>query len=135
MSQTAGKLENISKQYRLGVVGTDTLSRELNRWYARIRDKTDPSLKIGQENILTESIIGKEILIEACICTPTEVCEKRDTKGLYAKARRGEIKNFTGISSPFEVPLAPDIDVNTAELTLEESTDKILDFLIKEITV
>ncbi len=83
---------------------------------------------------MAKSIIGKENLIEVYVSTPIEVCEKRDTKGLYAKARRGEIKNFTGISSPFEVPVAPDIVVNTAELTLKESTQKILDFLIKEIS-
>ena len=84
---------------------------------------------------MAKSIIGKEDLIEVYVSTPIEVCEQRDTKGLYAKARRGEIKNFTGISSPFETPLKPDIEVNTAELTLEEGTQKILDFLIKEITL
>lgn len=84
---------------------------------------------------MAKSIIGKENLIEVYVSTPIEVCESRDTKGLYAKARKGEIKNFTGISSPFEVPKNPDIVVNTAELNLEESTQKILDFLIKEITL
>ncbi len=84
---------------------------------------------------MAKSIIGKESLIEVYVSTPIEICEQRDTKGLYAKARKGEIKNFTGISSPFEVPENPDIIVNTAELTLEESTQKILDFLIKEITL
>ncbi len=84
---------------------------------------------------MAKSIIGKEGLIEVYVSTPIEICEQRDTKGLYAKARKGEIKNFTGISSPFEVPENPDIIVNTAELTLEESTQKILDFLIKEITL
>lgn len=84
---------------------------------------------------MAKSIIGKENLIEVYVSTPIEVCESRDTKGLYAKARKGEIKNFTGISSPFEVPKNPDIVVNTAELNLEESTQKILAFLIKEITL
>ena len=84
---------------------------------------------------MAKSIISKENLIEVYVSTPIEICEQRDTKGLYAKARKGEIKNFTGISSPFEVPENPDIIVNTAELTLEESTQKILDFLIKEITL
>ncbi|MCD4795158.1 MAG: adenylyl-sulfate kinase [Bacteroidales bacterium] len=82
---------------------------------------------------MAKSIISKENLIEVYVSTPIEICEQRDTKGLYAKARKGEIKNFTGISSPFEVPENPDIIVNTAELTLEESTQKILDFLIKKI--
>ena len=54
MSDTAIKSVNISKQYRLGVVGTGTLSHDLNRWFARIRGKEDPSLKIGQSNLLAE---------------------------------------------------------------------------------
>ncbi len=83
---------------------------------------------------MAKSIIGKENLIEVFVSTPIEVCEQRDIKGLYAKARKGEIKNFTGISSPFEIPENPDIIVNTDELTLEESTKKILDFLLNEIT-
>lgn len=82
---------------------------------------------------MAKSIIGKDDLIEVYISTPIEICEKRDTKGLYAKARRGEIKNFTGISSPFEAPIKPDIEVNTAELSLEEGTQKILDYLLGEI--
>ena len=83
---------------------------------------------------MAKSILGKENLIEVFVSTPIEVCEQRDTKGLYAKARSGELKNFTGISSPFEIPKHPDIIVNTDELTLKESTQKILDFLLKEIT-
>jgi adenylylsulfate kinase-like enzyme len=67
------------------------------------------------------------------VSTPIEVCEKRDTKGLYEKARKGEIKNFTGISSPFDAPENPDISVNTGELSLQESTQKILDFLLSKI--
>jgi len=83
---------------------------------------------------LAKSIIGKENLIEVFVSTPIEICEQRDIKGLYAKARKGEIKNFTGISSPFENPENPDIIVNTGELTLEQSTQKILNYLLKEIT-
>ena len=83
---------------------------------------------------MAKSIIGKENLIEVFVSTPIEVCEKRDIKGLYAKARSGELKNFTGISSPFEIPEKPDITVNTAELSLEESTQKILAVLLPKIT-
>ncbi len=83
---------------------------------------------------MAKSIIGRDNLIEVYVSTPIEVCEQRDTKGLYAKARKGEIKNFTGISSPFDIPKKPDIIVNTAELNIQESTQKILDYLIKEIT-
>ena len=83
---------------------------------------------------LAKKIIGEENFIEIYVSTPIEVCEQRDTKGLYAKARKGEIKNFTGISSPFEIPVNPDITVNTAKLSLKKATDKILSFLLKEIT-
>ena len=83
---------------------------------------------------MAKSIIGRENLIEVYVSTPIEVCEQRDTKGLYAKARKGEIKNFTGISSPFDIPTKPDIIVNTAELNIQESTQKILDYLMKKIT-
>jgi adenylylsulfate kinase len=82
---------------------------------------------------MAKNIIGKEHFIEIYVSTPIEICESRDTKGLYAKARKGEIPDFTGISSPFEIPNNPDVIVNTAEMNLHDSVKKILNFLIKEI--
>ncbi|MFT6166130.1 MAG: adenylylsulfate kinase [Vicingaceae bacterium] len=73
-----------------------------------------------------KAIIGEENFIEIFINTPLEVCEARDTKGLYAKARRGEVKNFTGISAPFEDPQTPSIKVETENQTLEESANEVL---------
>ena len=67
--------------------------------------------------------------IEVFVSAPLEVCEDRDVKGMYAKARAGEIKNFTGISDPYEEPVDPDIEVPTHEQTIEESVD----FLIGEL--
>ena len=61
--------------------------------------------------------------------SPVEVCENRDVKGHYRRARAGEIPNFTGISSPYEEPLAPELTVDTAELSLDESVEKVLDLL------
>ena len=58
-----------------------------------------------------------------------DVCEKRDPKGLYKKARAGEIQNFTGVSAPYEEPANPDVRVNTDELTVEQCVDKIVDHL------
>ncbi len=75
-------------------------------------------------------IIGKENFIEVYINAPLEVCESRDVKGLYQKARRGEIKNFTGIDSPFEAPHDPDIELKTDQLTIEQSTQKALDYIL-----
>ena len=79
---------------------------------------------------LAESIIGKRDFKEIYISTPLEECEKRDVKGLYARARRGEIKNFTGISAPFEPPTHPALTLDTSKLTLEECVDKLLDRLV-----
>ena len=73
-----------------------------------------------------KSIIGSSDFIEVFVNTPLEVCEKRDVKGLYAKARKGEIKDFTGINAPFEAPVNPEI-VLTDALSIEESVKKILD--------
>ena len=80
-------------------------------------------------------IIGKENFIEIFINTPIEVCEQRDTKGLYAKARRGELKNFTGIDSPFEIPKNADIEIKTDEQTIEESVKQALDYIMPRITL
>lgn len=78
-------------------------------------------------------IIGKENFIEVYINAPIEVCEERDVKGLYQKARRGEIKNFTGIDAPFEAPEKPDIELKTDELSIEEAAKKALEFILPVI--
>ena len=77
-----------------------------------------------------KAIIGQENFIEIFIDTPLEVCEARDTKGLYAKARKGEVKNFTGISAPFEVPKNPSISVKTENKTVEESTNEVVSYIL-----
>lgn len=69
--------------------------------------------------------------IEVYVDCPLDVCEKRDVKGLYKKARNNEISAFTGISSPYESPELPEITVNTGEQSLEESTKIVIDFLIE----
>ncbi len=88
---------------------------------------------ISPNNQLREmaaEIIGKDDFVEVFISTPLEECEKRDVKGLYAKARRGEIKNFTGISAPFEAPEHPDITLDTSKLPVEESVKILLDYVL-----
>lgn len=74
---------------------------------------------------MARDIIGEEDFMEIFIATPLEECEKRDVKGLYARARKGEIKEFTGISSPFEEPEDPDVRIDTSCLSLEESVRQI----------
>ena len=79
---------------------------------------------------LARAIVGKDDFKEVFISTPIEVCEQRDVKGLYARARRGEVKNFTGISAPFEAPEHPALSLNTSELTLEESVRRVVDLIL-----
>jgi adenylylsulfate kinase-like enzyme len=67
--------------------------------------------------------------IEVYINAPLEVCERRDPKGLYAKARAKEIKEFTGISAPYEAPLHPEIELRTDQLSVPESVARVLEFL------
>lgn len=78
---------------------------------------------------MAEKIIGKDDFKEIFISTPIEVCEQRDVKGLYARARKGEIKNFTGISAPFEAPEHPALTLDTSKIPLEESVGKLLQLL------
>jgi adenylylsulfate kinase len=75
-------------------------------------------------------IIGDERFCEVYVSTPLEVCESRDPKGLYRKARQGDIRHFTGISSPYEPPLAPTVVVDTARYSPEEGTASLYEYLI-----
>lgn len=79
---------------------------------------------------MAADIIGKDHFIEAYVSTPLAECEKRDVKGLYAKAREGKIQNFTGVSAPFEAPVNPDISIDTSKLNLEESVNSLLDLIL-----
>ena len=78
---------------------------------------------------LAKGIIGTDDFIEIFIDTPLAVCESRDVKGLYQKARRGEINNFTGIDSPYEAPEQPALIIKTEDQTVLESSQEILDFI------
>lgn len=88
-----------------------------------------------EERELVKSLAGADRFVEIFVNCPVEECEKRDVKGLYAKARRGEIKNFTGIDSPYELPLHADLTIPTHELSLDEGTSKILDLVEKKIAL
>ncbi len=79
---------------------------------------------------LAEKIVGPRDFVEVYINTPLEECEKRDVKGLYARARKGEIPDFTGINAPFEPPLKPAFEIQTKEQTEEHSVRDLLKFLI-----
>ncbi len=83
---------------------------------------------------MSKNIIGANDYFELFINTPIEVCEQRDVKGLYKKARAGEIKNFTGIDSPFEHPVAPSLEVRTDLHSLEDCLQQILTAILPKIT-
>ncbi|MFR9649657.1 MAG: adenylyl-sulfate kinase [Rikenellaceae bacterium] len=84
---------------------------------------------------MARGIIGDEDFLEVYVSTPLEECERRDVKGLYAKARRGEIANFTGITDPFEPPVSPACEIDTSVLSMEESVEKLLDAILLKINI
>ena len=88
-----------------------------------------PTIEIRE---MAKGIIGSDFQ-EVFINTPLEVCESRDVKGLYAKARKGEIKNFTGIDSPFEAPLNPNIELKTENQSIESSVEDLYSQIIETI--
>ena len=89
-----------------------------------------PTIKIRK---IAKDIIGEENFIEVYINASVETCENRDVKGLYKKARIGEIKDFTGISAPFESPENPELEINTSELSIDESVQKVLNYILPKI--
>jgi len=89
-----------------------------------------PTIAIREQ---AKAIIGADDFIEVFVDTPLEECERRDVKGLYAKARAGEVKDFTGISAPFEAPPAPAIRIATQGRTEEASTTDLLNFILPRI--
>jgi adenylylsulfate kinase len=99
----------------------------LNCGIITINSFVSPTIKIREQ---ARHIIGTDDFVEIFINTPLEICEQRDVKGLYKKARKGEIKNFTGIDAPFEAPPTPDIEIKTAGQTIEESVQKALNKIL-----
>lgn len=82
-----------------------------------------------------KDIIGTDDFVEIYINAPLAICEARDVKGLYKKARNGEIKGFTGIDSPYEAPEHPALEIRTDQLSLEESVERIYEFILDGISV
>ena len=83
---------------------------------------------------MASEIIGEDDFLDVYVSTPIEECERRDVKGLYAKARRGEIKEFTGISSPFEAPEHPFISIDTSRQSLADSVKVLLEAVSPKIS-
>ena len=88
---------------------------------------------LEKDRAMIKEIIGKKNFIEIFVNTSIEECERRDVKGLYKKARAGEIKNFTGINAPYEPPQSPDIIIKTEEEDLQSAVKKIITFVQNRI--
>lgn len=82
---------------------------------------------------LAIDIIGSDNLVSVYVNAPVEVCEARDVKGMYRKARRGDIPDFTGVSAPFEIPLNPDYKIDTTSRTPQQNIAELLEFIIPKI--
>lgn len=83
---------------------------------------------------LLRELIGDKF-IEIFVDAPLEICEQRDVKGLYKKARNGEISNFTGISSPFEVPQNPDVHIHTDQYSIDESARRVINVILPKLKI
>lgn len=86
-----------------------------------------------RENV--KKTVGNSNFVEIFVNTPIAECERRDVKGLYEKARKGEIENFTGVNAPYENPLAPDIEIDTSQINLEDSVAIIMKQILEKITI
>ena len=153
-STIASKLEEVlfQKGYRTYLLDGDNIRMGLNKDLGfSLEDRTENIRRIGEVSKLfvdagmvvlcafvsplkkdsesVRSLFPEGELVEVFVDCPLEVCEQRDVKGLYQKARNGEIKDFTGISSPFEKPENPELHIHTAQESLEDSVQKIVNFL------
>ena len=102
----------------------------LNSGIITLNSFISPTIEIRQ---MAKEIVGSDDFIEVFINTPIEICEARDVKGLYKKARKGEIKGFTGIDSPYEPPVQPDIEIKTENLTIEQSVNQLFEAILPKI--
>ena len=82
---------------------------------------------------MAKKIVGSDNFNEIYINTPLDICEQRDVKGLYKKARSGSIKGFTGIDSPYEAPIEPKLEIKTADYSIQESCDRVVKFIIEKV--
>lgn len=112
----ADRLENIRRIAEIGKLFVDTGVITLACFVSPMRGMRE----------MARDIVGEADFKEIYVNTPLGVCEGRDVKGLYAKARRGEIKDFTGVNAPFEPPLSPAIEIETARTPLEENVRRIV---------
>ncbi len=88
---------------------------------------------LSEDRKLLKEIIGLDNFIEIFVDTPLEICEQRDIKGLYKKARNGEIKDFTGVNAPYEKPENPNLVIDTSKESVNESVSKIVNYITDKV--
>ncbi|CDF81224.1 adenylylsulfate kinase [Formosa agariphila KMM 3901] len=86
-----------------------------------------------KDRLNIKSIVKDDNFVEIYVNTSVEECERRDTKGLYKKARAGEIKNMTGISAPYEAPENPDVEIKTEGVSVEDAANKIVEYILPKL--
>jgi adenylylsulfate kinase len=116
----ADRTENIRRIGEVSKLFADACSIVLTAFISPYRADRDQ----------VRAILPAGTFIEVYVNVPIEICEARDPKGLYKKARAGQIPEFTGISAPYEEPLAPEIDLKTGELSVDQSAQAVVDYLI-----
>lgn len=119
------RVENIRRIAEVGKLFVETGVITLSAFISPLREL----------RAMAEEIIGKDDFMEVYVSTPLAECERRDVKGLYAKARRGEIRDFTGISAPFEPPEAPALSLNTEALSVESAVEILLEQVLPRVTM
>ena len=112
----ADRIENIRRVGQVAKLMTDAGLLVIVAFISPFRSERD----------MVKKIMDSNEFLEVFIDTPLSVAEKRDVKGLYAKARSGQLKNFTGIDSPYEIPKNPDIHIKTVDVSIDEAADQIL---------
>lgn len=117
-----GRKENIRRIGEVAKLFHDTSIVVITAFISPLREDRD----------FVRKLIGKDF-VEVYVECPVEICESRDVKGLYQKARNGEIKDFTGISSPYEAPLKAEITVNTSVNNIEECIEQLMNYLVPAI--
>lgn len=119
----ADRIENIRRIAEVSKLFVDTGIVTLAAFISPMR----------QMRQMAADIIGRDDFIEVYVSTPVEECERRDVKGLYARARKGEIKDFTGVSAPFEAPENPALSIDTSKLSLQQSVEAVLQLILPKI--
>lgn len=121
----ADRVENIRRIAEVGRLFVDTGVITLSAFISPTRELRE----------MARAIVGPDDFLEVYVSTPLAECERRDVKGLYAKARRGEIADFTGISAPFEEPEAPALSLDTAALSVESAVGMLLRAVLPRVTL